>query len=189
MLRRFSLVICCFLILSGCKKNKQEETQDTDEGSYFSIRMFARDQFSVFGEQPFTLEKIVVLNGQRDSSMVHATDVDWAGVLRIFFEADISDKKFLDRYSFSVLEDDVTDTRTYLYEAKEEDLFTRSLQINADPVNNKIKSIYIETRKKDFWGSKQQKLFYIPIELIQIQEFQSPLIGSDRNLRIEYRFL
>ena len=67
----------------------------------------------------------------------------------------------------------------------EPELFTRNMQITADQVTNKVKSIYIETNK----DGRVQKLYYAPIRLIQIQEFESSLLGGERNLRLEYRFL
>lgn len=159
------------------------------KGSYFSIRQFTQDQFHTFGAQPFTIEKKVTLNGKTDSSLVSVLALDWPSILKTFFQSDISDPKFLGQYNFSVFDDDATTSRTYYYEAKTDGLFTRSLQIVTDPFTDKVKSIYIETAKNGRFSQKTQKLFYIPIKTIQIQEFESSFMSEDKNLRIEYRFL
>ena len=111
--------------------------------------------------------------------------MDWKSILQPFFASDISDKKYLDQYNFSLFEDDVTDTRTLMYEAKDTKLFTKLLQIVTDQENNKITSIYVETEK----NGKLQKLLYAPVKLIQIQEFETSVIGNDKALKVEYFFL
>ncbi len=173
------------LLIASCKKDAHSPTADTSGGTYFSIIQFADDQFHTFGGQPYTLHKIVTLNGKVDSSLESALTMDWAAVLKPFFASDISDKKYLDRYHFSMFEDDITDTRNFFYEAKDPDLFTKKLQISSDALNNKIQSIYIETEK----NGKVQKLFYKPVKLIQIQEVESSFLGKDKNLKVEYYFM
>lgn len=182
----FILILSCLTIIS-CKKQKPKPEQtEQDVATYFSIRQFASDQFKSFWGQPFSLERIKVQNDHVDSSIVAVTNLDWKEILEPFFKADISDPKFLGQYSFSMLDDDASDSRTYFYEAKNKDLFTRNFQVVTDPLTDKIKSIFIETADKN---GKTQKLFYKPIKLIQIQEFESPIVGADKKVRLEYRFL
>ncbi|RYZ56016.1 MAG: hypothetical protein EOP49_01570 [Sphingobacteriales bacterium] len=178
------------LLLFGCKREAVKPAPErSEEGTYFSVRDFAKDQFRTYWGQPFTLQKIAVLDGKRDSSLVNADKIEWPEIMKTFFAADISDPKFDGKYAFSMFDDDATVSRTYYYEALEPDLFTRKLQIMSDPFTDKIKSIYIETEKNGRFGKKAQKLYYSPVKVIQIQEFESSLLGSDRNLRVEYRFV
>jgi len=173
-------------LAAGCNSGgKQPQPVKIGEGTYFSIIQFAEDQFHTHWGQPFTFVKTVWKDGKVDSSYVAAQDVDWAKELKPFFDADISDPKFLDRYNFSVLNDDVTVSKTYFYEAKEPEMLTRSLQIITDPFTNKIKNIFIETNK----DGRVQKLYYTPLRIIQIQEFDKTLLGKENNLRVEFRFL
>ena len=188
----FIVSLSFFTLLFSCKQSAKHSEQkgnaDTlalDQGTYFSIREFAADQFRTYWGQPFTLEKIVIENGEKDSSLVPVSKIDWAKALKPFFDADIADAKFLNQYSFTELNDDATVSKTYYYEAKNEKLFTRNLQIVTDPFTGKIKSIFIETEK----NGKTQKLYYKPVKLIQIQEYESSFLGKDKNIRIEYRFL
>jgi len=172
------------LCIVGCKKPNSEKLT-TNEPANFSLYQFAQDQFHSFWGQPFTLKKTVTLNGKVDSSIVSVFKMDWDGVLGTFFKADISNPKYKDKYKLSVLVDDVTDSRTYYYEAKEKNLFTKSLQVVTDPLTNRVKSIYIETEK----DGKTAKMYYSPIKRIQMQEYESSFIGGKKDLKIEYQFL
>lgn len=185
MYRSF-IFLFILLIIASCKNAKDKKVSvDTSGATYFSITQFAADQFNTFGGQPYTLHKVVTLNGKVDSSFESALTMDWASILKPFLESDISNRKYLDQYNFSMFEDNITDTRNFFYEAKDPKLFTKKLQISSDALNNKIQSIYIETEK----NGKVQKLFYKPVKLIQIQEFESSFLGKDKDLKVEYIFM
>jgi hypothetical protein len=188
-LSRLLFITFSALFLLSCQKAKKKDDIKAIDGGYFSVTMFAKDQVKTYWGQPFTLEKIEVVNGKRDSSIVSAFKLDWASVLKPFFESDISDQRFAEKYNFSTFHDNSTSSTTYFYEAKEKGLFTQNLQVITDAYSNKIKSIYVETAENGHFSSRAQKLFYSPIKVIQIQEFQSSLVGKDKNSRIEYRFL
>ncbi len=188
---KYLVSLLLMLTFSACQ-NAADEAQpapDPSAGTYFSVVQFAKDQFDTYLGQPFTLQKFTVLNNKTDSTMISAQLVDWASIVKLFAKADISDPRYLGQYNFSILNDDATDSRIFYYEAANPDLFTRSLQIVTDPVNNKIKSIYVETAEEGRFGSKQQKLYYAPVKVLQIQERETAAIGPDKDLRIEYRFL
>lgn len=185
---RLAYIILFALLMiesSGCKKGGKAPKEDQSGPTYFSVIQFADDQFRTYWGQPFTMLKIVYENGKTDSSFVAAKDVDWAKELAPFFRSDISKPGFLGQYNFSLLNDDATVSKIYYYEAINKDLFTRNLQIITDPFTDKVKTIYIETSE----NGKLQKLYYTPLKVIQIQEFESSMIGGSENKRIEYRFL
>ncbi|MBS1772393.1 MAG: hypothetical protein JST82_06010 [Bacteroidetes bacterium] len=181
------LIVISFLCIS-CKQ-KQEQQQPKDDGAYFSIKQYIADQWKTYSGQPFGIIKYVNVNGKSDSVITNAYEVKWGDVFKIFFDTDISDPKFEGQYSFSNFSDDATQTSNYYYEAKSNALFTQKLQISADAYSGKIKSIYIETLKKNQWGGRTQRLFYIPVKTISIQEFESGRASDKKDLRVEYRFL
>jgi hypothetical protein len=184
-------VLLAFTVLtvSACGKKEKEVNIPTDNGTYFSIRQFAKDQLDAYWGQPFTLQKTQTVNGKTDSAYISTYNMDWASVLKTFFESDISDPKYLGKYRFSMFDDESTDSRNYYYEAIDKDLFTRSLQIITNPYNDMIKSIYIETSSNGRMGQRSQKLYYKPIKIIQIQEFESLALEKDKSSRVEYRFM
>lgn len=180
---RILLLFIPGLLLISCSKKKPDNI-NPEAGTYFSIRQFAADQWNTFRGQHFGMEKIVQFNGKTDSSLTTAFDMDWAAVLKPFFESDISDPKFLGQYNFSTFKDDATFTINLYYEAKNDKLFTRKLMISVDDVTAKVKSIYIETESSNI----QRKLFYLPVRLISIQEFEKDGPVT-KELKIDYRFL
>ncbi|MBS1588982.1 MAG: hypothetical protein JST52_05145 [Bacteroidetes bacterium] len=184
MLRKLITIVAISCVF-GCKHHPPLE-KPSNTPHYFSIRQFANDQFRTYWGQPFSFEKTVIENGKMvDSSIVSAATLDWAKVLDPFFKTDISDPKYLEQYNFSEVDDDATVSKTYIYEAKDKSFFTRSVQITTDPFTGKIKSLFIETEK----DGNQQKLYYKPLKVIQIQTYQSALLGKGKNIRTEYRFL
>ena len=186
-IRYLLLAAVLFFTLPSCKKKKgttDVPPMDTTQ-TYFSIRQFMQDQIASYREQPYSLNRFATLNGKTDSSMVNFSNMEWAPIYKAFLETDISAVKYLGRYRFSQFEAGAAGNIVLSYEAKEPELFTRNLQITIDPANNKILSIYIESAKD---GSKQ-KLLYIPLKVIQIQDDEVSWTGTKRNLRLEYRFL
>lgn len=178
------------LIVVSCKKNDQPEAVPADgKDSYYSIKLFAKDQWEVYRGMPFGIQKVVYANGKADTTYTDAFKMDWGTVLKTFFESDISDKKYLGRYDFTTFYDDATETRNFYYEAKDDDLYTRKLQISAADYNKPVQSIYIETAKRTKWTYRTQRLFYMPRKIISIQEFEQSKSGPGKEVRIEYRFM
>jgi len=192
LLKKHSLLpaLLFAVILSSCARKKAPEpAPDASQGTYYSIRDFINDQWSTYKGQPYLLARTITFNGAKDSSLIPAAAVNWGQIFKLFTETDISDPKFLDKYNFSMFVENMTQTRNFCYEAKEPGLFTRKLQIAADMFNNKIRSVYIETKKETFWNTETQKLFYSPVTSLQIQQHNDPRIGSNKDLVIHYQFL
>jgi hypothetical protein len=185
-----NLILCLALFLSACNtKDNIKAPIDVSKGTYFSIKDFTKDQWKTFHGKPYVLQQYITLNGHTDSALLSALTMKWSLVFKTFFEADISDPKFLDHYDFSLFEEPTTQTRTFTYSAIEPNLFTQKLQITADIYSNKIRSIYIETNKETFWNKQTQKLLYSPVHVIQIQQYNDPLIGKKKDLVIRYKFM
>ncbi len=174
---------------TSCKKSAVDNEPSVSDSAYFSIRYFIKDQIQTYYGMPFSLYRVAYLNGKTDSTLVNFLNMDWSSILGTFSATDISAKKFLGKYDFYMSDESATGHRGYTYTAKDPGAFTRLLQINSDPSTNLITSIYIETSKHDFFGDKKQKLLYVPMRVIQIQETEGSLIGKARNLRVDYRFV
>lgn len=186
-LRILLFLVPLFLFFASCKPEEHKPADDAG-GTYFSIKQFAKDQWDTYKGQPYSLMKVVTLNGKTDSTLLSAFDMEWGRVFKIFFDTDISDSKYLGQYDFTMFEDNTTGTRNFYYEAKNEKLNTQKLQISADLETNKIRSVFIEAQDNQKWHSKTRKLFYMPVKLISIQEFEKSTPGPDKELRVEYRF-
>ena len=186
--------LCIFLLIfvAACTpappSNEEDRPRDGSD-SYFSIHAFIRDQWDLHSGQPYTLERILTLNGKRDSTIIHALTTDWASIAKPFFDADISARKYLDRYQFSEFDENMGGSHVFSYDAAEPDLPTRLLLISTDPFNNRVRSLYIEHRQAGFWSGREQKLYYEPGRYISIQEWAHSRLGPDKTVHAEYRFL
>lgn len=189
LLRSFSLLLCFTLFLCSCQKEAAPLPAASNQAGYFSIRDFIKDQWKTYHGQPLVIKQYTTLNGHTDSVELSSLKMKWSTLIHIFSETDISDPKFLNQYDFETFDEGLTQTRNFIYTARTPELFTQKLQIAADLVTHKIRSIYIETCKQSFWSTRSQKLLYAPMRTLLVHETNDPLIGSTKDLNIEYKFL
>ncbi|RYD50809.1 MAG: hypothetical protein EOP52_12525 [Sphingobacteriales bacterium] len=184
------LFVSCSLLLASCKSLTDPSVPEPSSGgTYFSTAQFLTDQIMMLQGKIYTLEKIIELNGQRDSTIVALPTENWAPVYAAFLNADIGSTRLLGKYRFSEFEDPMTLTHSYVYEADEPNLPVRRLMISANLETHRIKSFLAEVETNSFWNSNRRKLYYAPLKVIQIQEWNTPLVGSAKTFRAEYRFL
>jgi hypothetical protein len=181
------------MAISSCKEKDKDDKEDFSKvkGNYFSIQQFGLDQWNNFPVPGCGIVKTVRKdNGKTDSSFTNSDALDWASIFKVFFETDISDRKFLGQYKFSQFDDPADGTHNFFYEAKDEDLFTQKLLITIDQHTNKVRGIYIETLKKGFIkGETIQKLYYRPYHTIQIQKDEKTTFGSKSFTVEQYDFM
>ena len=189
--RYYAGLLLVLLAVASCKKKEKAAVDTTDiKGNYFSIKQFALDEWNTFSGEPFLIEKSVrINNGKPDSSMTNSDTISWAPIFKAFFDADISDRKFIGKYTFTQFDDREDETHNFFYQANDEDLFTQKLLITIDDVNSKVKGIYVETYKKTFMSTTVQKLYYSPMKTIQIQNDEKPMLGSKKFTVTEYTFM
>ncbi len=189
--RYYAGLLLVLLAVASCKKNEKAAVDTTDiKGNYFSIKQFALDEWNTFSGEPFLIVKSVrINNGKPDSSMTNSDTISWAPIFKAFFDADISDRKFIGKYTFTQFDDREDETHNFFYQANDEDLFTQKLLITIDDVSSKVKGIYVETYKKTFMNTTVQKLYYSPMKTIQIQNDEKPMLGSKKFTVTEYTFM
>ena len=138
--------------------------------------------------QPYTLERTTVLNGIRDTGIVTINDVPWGSIMKDFLAADIGDPKFLGQYEVSSFVEANTNTDQIVYEATDPRLFTRLFTVALNHETKRPVSIFAETSRGNAWSRREQKLYYAPLKIIQIQEFVASRVGPDKTSRVEYKF-
>jgi hypothetical protein len=186
------LVIAMLAIsLSSCKKKAKKNTAPEIKGTYFSINQFMLDEWNTFSGEPFMISKTVTKEGKTDSTLTNSYVINWAPLIKTFSETDISDPKFLGRYTYTQFDDNADGTHNFFYEANEDEdeLYTRKLLITINAFTAKIKGIYIETEKKTVLDDCVQKLYYSPLKTVQIQVDDKPLTGSKTHTVTEYNFI
>lgn len=182
------LAVCSAFFACSPKAAKPAGTGSADSTTHYSVKNYIRGQILAMYGQPIVVERKIVHGNLADSSFIPISETDWDEVLPIVASSDISDPQFTGSYEFNVADENITGSRILTYSAKRPDLFTQTFQINTDPLNFKVKSIYIETRRSGFWSKISQKILYTPFSILQIQETNDPLIGATKNTRLEYRF-
>ncbi len=185
----FLLIALWAIVGFSCKKKEKTDTSDI-KGHYFSINQYALDQWNTFAGEPFLITKTVKVNsGKADSSLTNSDTISWAPIFKLFAETDISDRKFLEQYTFTQFDDNQDLTHNFFYQAKDEDEFTQKLLITIDQYTSKVKGIYIETYKKTALANTTQKLYYQPMKEIQVQTDERPAIGSKKYTIVQYIFM
>lgn len=184
------LIVGVLCFLTACKQGEDEVVQtNADDRMYFSVADYARDQWENLKGEPWGMKKTVYFNGAVDSSITNVIEMDWSPVFKTFFETDISKAKFIDQYDFSAFEEKMTSTKNFVYEAKDDKLYTRKLMITADAFSDQITTIYIEAHKNDRMGTRDLKLFYSRLDKITISEVETSSTGKRKEMRVEYQFL
>jgi len=181
---------CLFpVFLSACKPEVRQETlPGAAKDTYFSVKQFLDDQWRMKGGQPYVLLRNTFFNGKADSAYVPLDSALWQTIRGQFDAADISASKFLGQYTFELYEDRDMGLVNYDYEAKRPELFTRRMIISADNFSNRIRSVYIETERRNKVYVRTQKLNYVPDNFIQLQEFQKSVATPAARLQVDYYF-
>jgi hypothetical protein len=190
--RIFLLCFLCLSLIAACNTASPSSEKDRPRDgsdSYFPMYGFIRDQWNLYGGQPFTIERIISLNGKHDTSTIRALTADWAAIAQPFFEADISPLKYIDQYEYSEFDESSSGSHVLAYDAKTPDLATRRLLVSIDPFNGLVRNLYTERETGGFWSRRVQKLYYEPGRYISIQEYAWSRLGPDKDMRAEYRFL
>lgn len=192
-IKRTLLPVVAVVLLVACKPRVKPQSADiadnAGQGTYFSINQYIKDQWNTYLGQPYSIIKVTKQNGKTDSVIMNAYTIEWGDIFKRFFESDIGKPQYIGHYKFDMFLDESTDTRNFYYEAIDDTLYTRKLQISAMQENNKIRSIYIETEKRSGTRDVIQKLYYSPLSVIQIQEFDALATGDKNQLFIAYYFM
>ena len=177
------------LVVAGCKKKETKDEFADIKGNYFSINQFIVDQWNNFDDMPFVIIKSTRVDGKTTDSVITNSDtLNWAQIFNIFSATDISDRKNLGLYNFNQFDDNQDNTHNFFYMAKDNDLFTQKLLITLDQRNMRVKGIYVETYKKTVFDECTQKLYYSPIQKVQIQTDDKPLFGKRKHTVVEWDF-
>lgn len=162
--------------------------ETTDGETYFSIIGYMKDQYEFLKGQPYVFDKIVTLDGQKDSTQVGIMDIEWAEVIKPFADADISNPKFLGKYDFDQFVDNELEVGNIMYTAKDKNEFMQRMNITYNIYSNKVESIYIETLKGNRMYTQEQKLTYMVGQQITINNYEKSIGSKARMLEVKYIF-
>ncbi|HNB81082.1 MAG TPA: hypothetical protein PLP14_03225 [Chitinophagaceae bacterium] len=175
-----------FLLITSCREKKFDGDSITN---YPDINMIFREYLKPYQKSPYTFQYIENKNGKIDSSWKKAEEVDWASIEKPFRAANLYNPKLDGHYIIDVMNDTLRSKMTLLLTAIDPKAYTRTMSITATSSNNKIQTLYAETRDIGFITSSEYKLLYVVGKSIQIQEIhKTPWSGIQHHVRT-LRFL
>jgi hypothetical protein len=188
------------LLLFACKEKQKSATteqkaapivplkvEDTTQ-TYFSIRDYLNEQWNLKKDNPYTLLKIVIANGKRDSAFVPFDSANWFAIMKPFYIADIGDKKYLGWYRFDSFEDEAAEEMHIHYEAIAPDTIMRKMDIAANRYSGMVNLVYMETRQKANNEIITRKMTYKRDDFIQVVESEKEEGKPAVQRVIEHRF-
>lgn len=179
------LLLLCFIAFACSQKKK---VNNPEQETYFSVKQFLDDQWKNREGNPYSLMKVVDFNGKTDSTIVSLDSNLWKLIRPFFDEANIGDVEHFGQYEFNSFEEETLDMIMLHYEAINKKAFTRKMDIGVDVFTHRVKSVYIETQKKNAIYLKTQKLLFIPDRIIQIQEYEKSIVSPAKKMNISYYF-
>ena len=135
MYAKYLLIVVLSLSLFACKEKQKSNSvkeENTEEvATYFSVTDFFIDQWSNRRGNPYTLLRIVTLNGKSDSSFVQLDSTLWFSLRAKFDAADIKNRKFLGQYNFDMFEDQTNIVNVFVKDEKKSFIFNAKTKIFA----------------------------------------------------------
>ncbi len=157
--------------------------------NYPDMNLIMKDYLLQYEKLPNTFQKINITNGKKDSAYIKADDINWKEINTLFEQASLYQKKLDRQYTITVISDTLNPVMNILYTSINPDNLTQKLSINAETVDNKIRSVYWETRDEGFFSSEEKKVLYVVGKTLQIQEFSKKPFSSAKNKITRYVFL
>jgi len=170
------LLLILLLEMSSCKS---KITYNGDSMiNYPDMGMILQDNLEPYEKAPYTYRLVTVENNKKDTSYLHANEVKWKTIKQPFLDASLYNKELDRQYKIDVITDTITSTLTMIYTSLNPENLTSNLSIKANLADNKVKSIYAETRDAGFFSSTEYKLLLVNQKTIQIQELSKKPFSS-----------
>jgi len=138
--------------------------------NYPDVAMIFDDNLAPYQKAPYTFKLITIEHGQKDSSFLKAKDVDWDALKAPFLKANLYQKKLDKHYDINVFTDTIYNKLTLLLTAIDPNEITSKMSITAKKPENKIMTLYAETRDAGFFTTTEYKLLFVNKRTLQVQE-------------------
>ena len=146
-------------IWTACKK---KEVHNGDGlMNYPDVEMIFRKNLQPFQQAPHTFKLLQIENGKRDSSFLKAKEVDWDDWKKPFLHANLYRKELDGHYAIDVITDTTYGKLTMLLSPLHTDEVTRTMSLTARLSDNRILSLYAETREAGFFLTREYKLLFV----------------------------
>jgi hypothetical protein len=181
-IKKRTLFILVSVLLFACG-NKKVYNGDSMM-NYPDMVLILKENLQPYQKDPFTFKLITIENGKKDSAFLKAKEVDWESLKSPFLKANVFQKKLDKHYRIDVLTDTLYNKITMLLTATEPSDITSTMSITARSADNKILSVYAETRDAGFLVSTEYKLLYVNGRTLQVQEVKKyPFMDAKRKVQ------
>lgn len=170
------------LLLAACK---QAPRPDGDSMiNYPDMEMILHENLEPYQHEPYTFKLTTVIDGKKDTSFLKASQVDWDEWKRPFLQANLYQKKLDKYYDIDVFTDTVLGKMTLLLSALDPKAITSKMSVMARTSDNKIMSVYAETRDAGFISTREYKLLFVNGKTLQVQETRKyPFMDVKRTVK------
>lgn len=181
MLKAFPALLL-LLLFAACKPSPKPDGDSMV--NYPDMDMILRENLEPYQHEPYTFKLTTVSNGKKDSSFLKASQVDWDEWKRPFLQANLYQKKLDKCYDIDVFTDTVLGKITLMLSALDPKAITSRMSVMARSSDNKIMSVYAETRDAGFIATHEYKLLFVNGKTLQIQETSKyPFMDPMRSVR------
>jgi hypothetical protein len=98
--------------------------------------------------------------------------VNWDDLKQPFLKANLFQEKLDKHYSIEVFTDTLLNKRTMLLTSLDPKAITSKMSITSKTNDNKILTIYAETRDAGFFMTREYKLLFVNGKTLQVQELK-----------------
>lgn len=142
------------LFYLSCKSKSKQETAEADK-PFYPITAFIKDQLNKLDSTPLAVFKFTYNGDKRDSVLIEKPEARKAA--EEFMQPDISTPALKKSYTENTFMDETINMVTISYTANNEETEVKKANVYVNPVNDKVKSIYIEKKKTEN-GQKISKI-------------------------------
>lgn len=161
--------VFCISILSCGNKKKYNGDSIMN---YPDMELLFKQNLEPFQKPPYTFKLISNIDGKKDSSFLKANEVNWDDLKQPFLKANLFQEKLDKHYSIEVFTDTLLNKRTMLLTSLDPKAITSKMSITSKTNDNKILTIYAETRDAGFFMTREYKLLFVNGKTLQVQELK-----------------
>ncbi len=152
--------------------------------NYPDMELILHENLEPYQKEPYTFKLMTIENGKKDSVFLKAKDVDWDALKAPFLKANLFQKKLDKHYDINVFTDTVLNKMTLLLTAIDTKDITSKMSITAKTSDNKIMTLYAETRDAGVFTTIEYKLLFVNKKTLQVQEIRKyPFMDVKRKVQ------
>ena len=179
----FALGLFFMLSLAGCQLIGNQAEEEDFPKPFFDLKAFVKEETAALAEQN-GFEKTVYLNGKEETQSLET--LDFSRELEVFEESDINKKSWLDKYSIDSLINASGQLEGLSYQAQDEKLRTRQIDIAFK--DGEVKKLDIHNRTESLVFENEQWLKFEADRGYRIETMQKRVFADQRDLLVEVKF-